>query len=156
MRLHKLVGTVDNSSSDTNHDQKVKQSHCTGALSIYIAGPLRNSFDAQKMRKLGMILMKEGYDVYMACDLDEKNPKARFETDISEIDRRDILVASFDKMTFGTIFECGYAFAKGKKVLILSKMSELKDHPFVMNGCKLLGSSVEELMTMLRNEKDSV
>lgn len=139
-------------SDDESFDEKTRQTLNRKALRIYVAGPLRNGQDARRMKKLGMTLRNEGYDVYMACDLDERNPKIRFERDISEIDKRDLLVAHFEKMTFGTIFEIGYAFARGKKVILLSKMRELEKHPFVMNGCKLISSSVEDLIKILRNE----
>jgi nucleoside 2-deoxyribosyltransferase len=72
-----------------------------------------------------------------------------YRTDLDLIDRSDILVANLLPMAdgypaIGSLFEIGYARAKGKLIFIVAD-SKRKEHPFLAFGADGLYSSFEEL-----------
>ncbi len=109
---------------------------------MFIAGPYNfpEEGEVEKMRTLGELMRNRGFEVYMACELKEEDHVERFKKDLEELESSDVVVAQFERYTFGTLFECGYAYAKGKPVYVLSSIRELEDHPFILGGCQLLKS----------------
>lgn len=114
----------------------------TKKVKVFVAGSYNfpREGEVEKMKTLGNLLRSLGFHVYMACELEEKDHVKRFERDLKEVESSDIVVAQFERYTFGTLFECGYAYAKGKPVYVLSLLEELKDHPFILGGCHLVRS----------------
>lgn len=117
---------------------------------VFIAGPYNfpKGREIDKIRMLGEMLRNKGFKVYMACELGETDHIKRFNTDLKELESSDIIVVQFERYTFGTLFECGYAYAKGKTVYILSSIKELDNYPFILGSCRLL-RSIEELLREL-------
>lgn len=60
-----------------------------------------------------------------------------FALDVVAIDNSDwVVVCDYGrKGTAGTAWECGYAFGKGKKVLIIEMEEEETDYSVMMRGC---------------------
>lgn len=112
-------------------------------MKIYLASPLdemyRGCIDAAKK-----ILLDKGLDVYVP--LDHVIPNAWdypnnewglmvFTNDVAAIDDADaVVVLSFGRthVTSGTSWECGYAFAKGKKIVVV-EIDIDKSDSFVMS-----------------------
>lgn len=72
-----------------------------------------------------------------------------FALDVTAIDRSDwIVVCDYGrKGTAGTAWECGYAFGKGKKVLIIQMADEKIDYSVMMRGCSANYCTFEEFCT---------
>ena len=69
-----------------------------------------------------------------------------FALDVTAIDRCDwVIVCDYGrKGTAGTAWECGYAFGKGKKVLIIQMGEDEVDYSVMMRGCSANYCKFEE------------
>jgi nucleoside 2-deoxyribosyltransferase len=91
-------------------------------VKLYIAGPLFTSaertFNADLASKLAVL----GYEVWLPQDNEprEKTAAAIFAKDVEGIDWADAVVANMDgpDPDSGTAWECGYAYAKRKPVIL--------------------------------------
>lgn len=96
---------------------------------IYLSGSY-SSEDRTMMQGIANYLRKWGYDIY--CPFEFKLPNAWdysqedwadlvFANDISKIDECDILlyISPGRESTAGSNWEQGYAYAKGKKIIVL-------------------------------------
>ena len=102
-------------------------------MKIYLAGSFERR---EEMARAKEILTSAGHDVYMPFDLKIPNawdyPNAEwglmvFTSDIEAIDWADYLVLlSYGRMsTAGSSWEAGYAYAKGKKVIVVEMTDEI-------------------------------
>lgn len=98
---------------------------------IYLASPFFNSEETNKLEIVKTILRDKGLDVFVPNE--HQNPQlefgslewraATFKSDVDAIDNCDIMVAincqgNYDDA--GTMWEIGYAFAKGIPVVVFN------------------------------------
>lgn len=79
-----------------------------------------------------------------------------FTMDIVAIDNADwIVVCNFgcDHQTAGTAWECGYAFAKGKKILVINMPGSEKDSSIMVTGCAANIINYSDFMNTVEIEK---
>lgn len=96
---------------------------CVRHESIYLAGPLFTTPERIWNEELASKLNSFGYDVFLPqaeCLNVEGDAQAVFDKCIDGIDTSDIVLACVDgtDADSGTAFEIGYAYAKGKPVVV--------------------------------------
>ena len=111
---------------------------------VYLAGPFFNERQIKNIEFAEKVLAQKGFAFFSpmrhGADTPAGTPEwARqiFAKDRSEIDRADLIVALYDgsDSDSGTAWECGYAFACGKPVLLVHTDRE-KDSNLMMHcGC---------------------
>ena len=72
-----------------------------------------------------------------------------FTMDVINLDDSDwVILCNFGRkgQSAGTAWECGYAFAKGKKILIVNMPGSEKDTSLMINGCAANIINYEEFM----------
>ena len=102
---------------------------------IYLASPFFNSEETNKLEIVKTILRDKGLDVFVPNE--HQNPQlefgslewraATFKSDVDAIDNCDVMVAincqgNYDDA--GTMWEIGYAFAKGIPVVVVNVTGE--------------------------------
>lgn len=96
---------------------------------IYLAAPFFKKEEREFVEKIADIFRSSGDEVYVPMEHKIENGEnlpnnewARkvFEQDIKAIDECDTVIAVYSSLysDTGTAWECGYAYAKGKRVLI--------------------------------------
>lgn len=90
---------------------------------IYLAGPLFTSAERLWNAKLARELEVQGYDIFLPQEHEprELTAKTIFEADVAGIDDADVVVGIMDGSDpdSGTAWECGYAYAKGKPIILV-------------------------------------
>ena len=104
---------------------------------IYIASDMFSIVRKEKINSIARVLRAEGHGVYVphehqinnAWELSNREwAKAVFEEDIKAIDLADTIYYVCEGMCgdIGSAWECGYAYAKGKKIkVILTNQAEI-------------------------------
>ena len=91
-------------------------------MNIYLAGPLFTSPERDWNDGLAARLTSGGHDVYLpqAHPALERTGRAIFQKDLEGLDWADGVVAIMDgpDPDSGTAWECGYAYARGKSVVL--------------------------------------
>lgn len=97
-------------------------------MELYLAGPLFTQAERRWQRELGAALGERGHKVFLPQD-DAGLPLLRnppdfhgaFEICRDAIDRAEAVVANLDgaDADSGTAWECGYAYARGKPVIVI-------------------------------------
>ena len=92
-------------------------------MRIYFAGPLFTTSEREWNSKLASILTTKGLNIYLPQDHEPKvlTPSNMFNICTQAIDESDVVIAIMDgpDPDSGTCFECGYAFAKNKKIFTI-------------------------------------
>ena len=160
MKADKLIKLLERGSvwqsialgTQGSHVQIVSLQPARNDMKFYIASPIGepNSLKRQLSERAKEILSKQG-EVYAPWDY--KIPNAWdysnqewglmvFTNDVYALDHSDwIVVLSYGRIetTVGTAWEAGYAFAKGKKVLVVEVDEELSKSAvqslMMSNGC---------------------
>lgn len=113
---------------------------------IYLASPFFNKKERSAVTLIADFLRNKGIDVYVPMEHEIPNAwdlsnevwaKKVFDEDIKAIDECDtIIVLNWGMYSdSGTAWECGYAYAKGKKVINLLMPTDDKDYSLMMiNG----------------------
>ena len=113
---------------------------------IYLASPFFNKKERSAVTLIADFLRNKGIDVYVPMEHEVPNAwdlsnevwaKKVFNEDIKAIDECDTVVVLNWGMysDSGTAWECGYAYAKGKKVINLLMPTNDKDYSLMMiNG----------------------
>ena len=96
---------------------------------IYIAGPFFNEMELETVLKVENILKERGADFYSPRLHEDREhmpqtqewSEATFKMDRDAIDRCDLILMVYhgNYSDSGTAWECGYAYAKGKPVIVL-------------------------------------
>lgn len=96
---------------------------------IYIASPFFNDKETEILSKVEILLKGRGFDVFSPREHEVREgnvgkpewSKATFENDKKAIDWCDIVVMLYwgNYSDSGTAWECGYAYATGKSVIVL-------------------------------------
>ena len=98
-------------------------------MKIYIASAMFTTEETERIRKIAKFLRTLGHTVYVpyefkvpnAKDMPNKEwAKAVFETDLKALDEADAIYYFCEGMEgdIGAAWECGYAYAKGKRVFV--------------------------------------
>ena len=113
---------------------------------VYLASPFFNKKERSAVTLIADFLRNKGIDVYVPMEHEVPNAwdlsnevwaKKVFNEDIKAIDECDTVVVLNWGMysDSGTAWECGYAYAKGKKVINLLMPTNDKDYSLMMiNG----------------------
>ena len=121
-------------------------------IKVYFAAPIVGVADKVKKEIdeiRNMFKSVEGHDTLSFYDPKEHGvpnawgmsisewARCIFALDVVAIDNSDwVVVCDYGrKGTAGTAWECGYAFGKGKKVLIIEMEEEETDYSVMMRGC---------------------
>lgn len=96
---------------------------------IYIASPFFNEEELKNVRDTEKVLTERGYEIYSPRLHDDQehafqSPEwntATFRLDLQGIDASDAVLVLFygNYSDTGTAWECGYAYAKGKPVILV-------------------------------------
>ena len=113
---------------------------------VYLASPFFNKKERSAVTLIADFLRNKGIDVYVPMEHEVPNAwdlsnevwaKEVFNEDIKAIDKCDtVIVLNWGMYSdSGTAWECGYAYAKGKKVINLLMPTNDKDYSLMMiNG----------------------
>ena len=131
-------------------------------MKIYIAAPIVGATDVMKAK---IERVKECISYIKSNDISIYDPKEHgvpnawgmsmnewarciFALDVVAIDDSDwVVVCDFGRHgTAGTAWECGYAFAKGKKILIVQMDETDQDYSVMMHGCSTNYCTFEEFL----------
>lgn len=115
-------------------------------MRIYLAGPLFTTPERSWNAGLAARLTAGGHDVFLpqAHPPAEPTGRAIFTKDLGGLDWADCVVAVMDgpDPDSGTAWECGYAYAKGKPVLLLrSDLRGSGDAPDIPYNAMLIGAA---------------
>ena len=107
-------------------------------MKIYLAGPLFTTPEREFNTQLAIRLRAAGHDVWVPQEnpATELTGKAIFVKDLEGLDGADGVVAIMDGADpdSGTCWECGYAYAKGKPVVLyrsdLRGAGDARDIPY--------------------------
>ncbi len=103
-------------------------------MKIYIASAMFSKEEKQRVNKIASLLRKLGHEVYVPHELqipdahsmpNQDWANAVFTADVKAIDECDVLYYFCEGMggDIGAAWECGYAYAKGKRICV----EELKE-----------------------------
>lgn len=138
MRIYIAAPVVGNSSEITNQ--------------IYNVANLLTAWDdIEGYRR------NRGYEIYMPSQIKIPNAWGMtmqewahcvFTVDVMELDKADwVVVLDYGRHnTAGTSWECGYAFGKGKKILVV-RMPGVEEQSLMVTCCAASEITYEELMT---------
>ena len=138
-------------------------------MRIYFAAPVvGNSFEiAEQIYNVANIFtaytdtkgyrVNRGYEVYMPSQLKIPNAWGMtmqewahcvFTVDVMKLDKADwVVVLDYGRHnTAGTSWECGYAFGKGKKILVV-RMPGVEEQSLMVKCCAASEITYEELMS---------
>lgn len=91
-------------------------------MKIYLAGPLFTAAEREFNRDLSDWLESRGHIVWLPQEKEprEKTAHAIFQMDVEGMDWSEVIVANMDgpDPDSGTCFECGYAFAMQKPIIV--------------------------------------
>lgn len=92
-------------------------------MKIYFAGPLFSSAEREWNVVLRDRLVAAGHEVFLPQEqeVDNRTPELTFRADVTHVDWSDALVAIMDgeDPDSGTCWEVGYAYAKGKPIVMV-------------------------------------
>ena len=104
-------------------------------MKAYIAAPFFNEEQIASVEKVKACLNKHSYVYFSPKDDNSINPTASyskqkegFNINIEAISDSDVVVAITDGKDMGTLFECGYAFAKEIPIIYIA--FSLGENPF--------------------------
>lgn len=96
---------------------------------IYIASPFFNEEEMKNLQKAEEVLTRRGYAIYSPRMHDDQEHafqspewnRETFRLDLEGIDASDVVLVLFygSYSDTGTAWECGYAYAKGKTVVLV-------------------------------------
>lgn len=88
---------------------------------VYLAGPFFNRYQKILLFEVNNALESSDIQVFLPMrDAGTENPKDYASRDLKGIDESDVVMAICEDIDSGTLFEMGYAYAKGKKIVVLT------------------------------------
>lgn len=108
-------------------------------MRVYLAGPIEGCTDEERLswrEKASYALTEkhiESYSPKEDCIKSRADEHMIFYKDIYQVDRADVILVNIQAKnikSFGTPFEMGYAYAKGKLIVMVCNEDQLY-HPFV-------------------------
>ena len=111
---------------------------------VYVACPMNPKYRESEEKAVQMLRFA-GYNVYFPAEFKVEdawslpNPvwaKKVFDADIEALDNADALVLLYygQEACTGSAWEAGYAFAKGKRVIVVEMLGGIKDSLMLFNG----------------------
>lgn len=124
-------------------------------MKIYLASPFFNDNEIANIRQAVEILNAKGHEVFVPMEHDVENRESLtnaewaeeiFKIDKSGIDSCDVVVLLYGGMysDSGTAWECGYAYATGKKVVVCCCNVE-QPNLMIVNGSHAFLNSINAL-----------
>lgn len=110
-----------------------------GRIKVYLAGPFFNEEQIERINYIEDLLDKYNFDIFSprqaslikpGCSQEEMIKT--FEGNTFNIDKSDFVLAVLDGNDTGTMFECGYAYAKNKPVLYFNETRPAEKGPNLM------------------------
>ena len=122
---------------------------------VYLACPMNPHFRESEQR-IADILRFRGYNVYFPAEFKVPdawslpNPewgKAVFDHDMEELRTSKIVVLLYygQETATGSIWEAGYAYGKGKKVILVEMIGGIKDSLMIFNSAYAVLQGEKEL-----------
>lgn len=124
-------------------------------MKIYLASPFFNDNEIANIHRAAEILKAKGHEVFVPMEHDVENRESLtnaewaeeiFKIDKGGIDDCDAVVLLYGGMysDSGTAWECGYAYATGKKVIVCCYNIE-QTNLMIVNGCHAFLNGIDEL-----------
>lgn len=124
-------------------------------IKVYVACPMNPAYRESEQRVVTTLRLR-GYNVYFPAEFKVPdawslpNPewgKAVYDNDIEELNMADVLVLLYygQETATGSIWEAGYACAKGKKVILVEMLGGIKDSLMIFNGAYAVLQGEKEL-----------
>ena len=124
-------------------------------MKIYLASPFFNEKEISNINKAVEILRGKGLDIFIPMEHDVENKESLtnaqwaekiFEIDRNGIDECDAVVLLYGGMysDSGTAWECGYAYATARKVVVCCD-EETETNLMIVNGCDAVLDGVDIL-----------
>lgn len=124
-------------------------------MKIYLASPFFNETELANISRAVEILKAKGLEVFVPMEHDVENKETLtnaqwaeeiFKIDKNGIDSSDAVVMLYGGMysDSGTAWECGYAWAAGKKVIVCCYNNE-QPNLMIVNGCHAFLDSIASL-----------
>ena len=114
-------------------------------MKIYLAGPFFNEEEVRNIEYAEQVLQKKGLDYFSPMRHEERTEepgtfawaKKLFEMDRQAIDEADALVVLYygNYSDTGTAWECGYAYAKEKPVVLVHVKDDADSNLMMHCGC---------------------
>lgn len=122
---------------------------------VYLACPMKPSY-RESEKRIAKILRFRGYNVYFPAEYKVPDAwelpnhmwgRAVFEHDMEELDNADVVVVLYygQETATGSIWEAGYAYGKGKKVILVEMLGGIKDSLMIFNGAYAVLQGEKEL-----------
>ncbi len=115
-------------------------------MNIYLAGPFFNETEIRNVEYAERVLAARGLEVFSPMRHEERSEEpgtpawARklFEMDRAAIDEADALVVLYygNYSDTGTAWECGYAYAKGKPIVLVHADGDADSNLMMHCGCR--------------------
>lgn len=98
-------------------------------MKIYLASGWFNEEQERRVKKAEQILRDAGHEVFSPREHQNEDiefgtkewRKATFQNDVDHVDWCDIIVAIYNEEDSGTMWELGYAYAKGKPSVVVNE-----------------------------------
>lgn len=124
-------------------------------MKIYLSSPFFNQEEIDNMRQAQKILENRDFDVFVPMDILIQNTnetqwaEQMFQADKTGIDECDVVVLLYYGLysDSGTAWECGYAFAKNKPVVVVHCQNTQKNNLMVVFGAAANLENIDELQT---------
>lgn len=127
---------------------------------LYLAGPFFTQEQIYRIEQVENVLFRQlNYEVFsprleivLSPDSSEEDRNHAFNENIRNLDNCELVVCITDGKDIGTIWEAGYAFGKGKKILYFCET--LGGNPFNVMLAKSaygIATSVKQLREMFRS-----
>lgn len=124
-------------------------------IKVYVACPM-NPGHRESEERVVKVLRLRGYNVYFPAEFKVPNAwslpnpewgKAVFDKDMEELDMADVVVLLYygQETATGSIWEAGYAYGKGKKVILVEMMGGIKDSLMIFNSAYAVLQGEKEL-----------
>ena len=124
-------------------------------MRIYLASPFFNEKEISNINKAVEILRCKGLEVFIPMEHDVENKESLtnaqwaekiFEIDRNGIDECDAVVLLYGGMysDSGTAWECGYAYATGKRVVVCC-YEDTETNLMIVNGCHAFLDGIDAL-----------
>ncbi len=108
--------------------ENMKEYSNDGRVRVYLAGPFFNEEQEERINYIEDLLDKYNFDIFSPRQASRIKPGCSqedmiktFEGNTFNIDSADFVLAVLDTSDSGTLFECGYAYAKQKPVLYFNE-----------------------------------
>lgn len=115
-------------------------------MNIYLAGPFFNEIQIKNIEYTEQILNDKGYSFFSPMRHEEKTEvpgtpawaRKIFNMDKEEIRKADVVVALYygSNSDSGTAWECGYAYAVGKPVVLVHVDKKADSNIMLHCGCR--------------------